>query len=282
MKSGIYTITNIKENKIYVGHTKNLDARKSCHFTKLKKGIHKNCHLQRAYIKYGIENFEFEMLEECEEKYLIALEHYWCNILNTHDRDYGYNMRRTNPTKNCCTHSKETLLKIAEKNKGKPSGRKGKKNSLEQIRKVAEKKRKPVLQYDLEGNFIKEWSSLSDLCEKHKYSLNTISCVCLRKKNYNSAYGFLWKYKEDKHSIRFIKPFVKPVLQKSKEGIVIKKWDSIKEAASFLKLHSTTICICCKNSEKSTGGFKWDYYNENFSDYMEYVKEYEIFPELVK
>ena len=54
--------------------------------------------------------------------------------------------------------------------------------------------RKSVLQYDLQGNFIKEWSSMS---EALKFTNNGkgdgISGCCLGKQK--TAYGFKWKYK---------------------------------------------------------------------------------------
>jgi len=96
-KSGIYTITNLVNGKIYVGYALSLTDRKSNHLTTLFKKTHKNIYLQKAYNKYGRENFVFEILEECSKEFLTALEHYWCTILNTHNDKYGYNIIPTNP-----------------------------------------------------------------------------------------------------------------------------------------------------------------------------------------
>ena len=46
--------------------------------------------------------------------------------------------------------------------------------------------------YDLDGNFIREWSSATDVGEK----VNDGICKCLKGKN-KTAYGFIWKYKDD-------------------------------------------------------------------------------------
>jgi hypothetical protein len=52
---------------------------------------------------------------------------------------------------------------------------------------------KPVLQYDSEGNFIKEWISAFQPQKELKYlSVSIIRC-CNNKQNL--AYGFKWKYK---------------------------------------------------------------------------------------
>ena len=48
----------------------------------------------------------------------------------------------------------------------------------------------PILQYDLDGNFIREWPSATDVGKEVKNGINH----CLRGRA-KSAYGFTWKYK---------------------------------------------------------------------------------------
>ena len=52
---------------------------------------------------------------------------------------------------------------------------------------------KKVLQYDLNGNFIKEWEGVSYLCKNKNYSQGNISACCRNERK--NAYGFIWKYK---------------------------------------------------------------------------------------
>lgn len=59
---GIYKITNVTNNKVYIGSSANLKSRKYTHFHALKNNLHVNKHLQSAVIKYGIENFKFEVM----------------------------------------------------------------------------------------------------------------------------------------------------------------------------------------------------------------------------
>lgn len=54
---------------------------------------------------------------------------------------------------------------------------------------------KPVLQFDKNGNFINEYQSMSDATRKTGIHFSHISKVCKGKVNYNSAGGFIWKYK---------------------------------------------------------------------------------------
>ena len=52
---------------------------------------------------------------------------------------------------------------------------------------------KPILQYDLEGNFIQEWSSITDINKHLKISIGFISGCCSGK--YSKAKGYVWKFK---------------------------------------------------------------------------------------
>ena len=51
---------------------------------------------------------------------------------------------------------------------------------------------KKVLQYDLQGNFIREWKSLSDINSKLNFPIGNISQVCNGKRN--KAHNFIWRY----------------------------------------------------------------------------------------
>ena len=66
MICGIYKIENIVTGDIYIGQSIDLRKRKNGHFCRLKNNNHRNSHLQRAYHKYGAENFEFRIVLYCE------------------------------------------------------------------------------------------------------------------------------------------------------------------------------------------------------------------------
>lgn len=112
-KSGIYTITNLIDNKIYVGYATNFRKRKGDHFANLNSNKHKNIHLQRAYNKYGRDNFICELIEECEVEHLTSQENYWSNLLDTHNPKRGYNIRPTG-VDTLVSHSQETRNKISK------------------------------------------------------------------------------------------------------------------------------------------------------------------------
>ena len=56
--------------------------------------------------------------------------------------------------------------------------------------KVSNKLKKPILQFDLDGNFIREWLSATDVGREVKGRI----CNCL-KGRYKTACGYIWKYK---------------------------------------------------------------------------------------
>jgi len=81
MKSGIYIITNTTNNKRYVGSALNLKKRLCQHRGDLRRGAHKNPHLQSAWNKYGEDTFAFDVIERWETEYLISMEQWWMNML---------------------------------------------------------------------------------------------------------------------------------------------------------------------------------------------------------
>lgn len=111
-KFGIYSITNIINNKKYIGSTaKSFDSRWKKHITNLKNGGHASHHLQSSWNKYGEDNFVFKI-----EEVVGSLE----NLLNL-ERDYiikydsynnGYN---ENPDPNFSPMlNKNTQEKVSE------------------------------------------------------------------------------------------------------------------------------------------------------------------------
>lgn len=86
--------------------------------------------------------------------------------------------------------SEETRKKLRECNLGKHHT----KETKEKLSAIASK---PVLQYDLYNNFIKEWKSASEAARSLNKRPNSIICCCNHRANYNTAYGYKWKWKYD-------------------------------------------------------------------------------------
>lgn len=89
---GIYKITNNINNKSYIGQSVNIQKRFNAHKSaafNLNNRLY-NSPLYRAIRKYGIENFCFEILEECNEEDLNNKEIFYINKYGTYGKN-GYN-----------------------------------------------------------------------------------------------------------------------------------------------------------------------------------------------
>lgn len=90
-KTGIYLIVNLINNKCYIGSASKTHKNKSkcgfywrwyTHIYQLKNNNHHNKILQNSFNKYGIENFEFHILEYCDRDQCILQEQKYLTALN--------------------------------------------------------------------------------------------------------------------------------------------------------------------------------------------------------
>lgn len=88
----IYSILNLVDGKIYVGQSVNPSKRRTDHFRELRKNIHHNIHLQRAWNKYGEDAFVFNILENCADDKLNDNEVWWIEYFDSTNHDKGYNL----------------------------------------------------------------------------------------------------------------------------------------------------------------------------------------------
>lgn len=93
MKTGwVYAIINKVNDKMYIGQSVCVKKRIRIHFYQLNKRNHNNSHLQRAFNKYGRDNFKIKILEgEIIKDNLSNKEKFWIKKYNTY-KGKGYNM----------------------------------------------------------------------------------------------------------------------------------------------------------------------------------------------
>ncbi len=93
MACGIYKIRNITNDKCYTGSSVNIDQRWEGHRRGLKKGKHSSIKLQRAWDKYGSEEFSFEVVEFLDENIsefdLLMYEQFWMDKLDSVENGYN-------------------------------------------------------------------------------------------------------------------------------------------------------------------------------------------------
>ena len=148
MEAGVYLISNNVNGKCYVGSTIHLDRRRLEHFSSLANNKHPNRHLQNAYNKYGVNAFEFEILEtilidDNIKKTLLSREQFWIdnlkpeyNILPVAGSSLGY--RYTEETKKKISQSTTGVKKSEEHAKHIREGQSGRVLTEEHKAKLSE------------------------------------------------------------------------------------------------------------------------------------------------
>lgn len=106
---GIYKIENKVNSKVYVGQSVNVESRLMQHRSQLRSNKHRNDYLQHAWNKYGEDNFDFELLCECEKEELNDKEIYYIAHYNSTNHDLGYNIREGG---DCGAMAEETIEKL--------------------------------------------------------------------------------------------------------------------------------------------------------------------------
>jgi hypothetical protein len=179
---GIYKITS-PTNKIYIGQSTNIENRKY-YYTSIK--CDKQHKLYNSLVKYGWEQHKFEVIEECSLEQLNEREIYWGQYYDVLSEN-GLNLRLGDANGLC---SEETKQKI------------GLTNSRPKPDNFNSNLKKPVLQFDKQGNLIAEYESYHDAKNKTGLSLTEV----LRGKA-KTAGGYIFKYKDDWDGVP---PSIKP------------------------------------------------------------------------
>lgn len=225
MSCGIYKITNLINKKVYIGQSINIEQRWAKHRNSTDDfAIHK------AFRKYGIENFDFEILEKCSQEQLDEKEKYWIEYYDSLNN--GYNMI--------------------------PGGSNG----------AGYAKGKAVEQYSLDGKLIATYPSAHQAGEVTGIPYASICHCC--KGEIKTTGLFLWKYADSDKKITSltVQDVInrgRAVNQYSLDGEFIKQYASLKEASLETGINKSSICRVCKKNGHTAGGFKWAYAGETIS-----------------
>lgn len=114
MSCGIYKITNQLNGHSYIGQSIYIEGRwnqeKRRAFNENSSEYEKT--LSQAFRKYGIENFTFEILEECEPSELDNKEIYYISLYDTYFNGYNETTGGQGGPNSCIKISKEQILEI--------------------------------------------------------------------------------------------------------------------------------------------------------------------------
>lgn len=274
--TGIYCIKNNINQKCYVGKSINIESRWQQHIYNSKNEGQYPIH--RALQKYGVDNFSFTILEECNISELDNKEIEWISKLDAYDNgynctrggegqlkiDYGQILKLWNDGKGAKEISEITNIRSNHLTSILHSFDISKKEIKERSKAYL---RKPVEQYDFSGRLIASYSCVENASEITGINAKNIQCVCQRRPEYKSAGGFLWKYANDNISIDFLierkndleNPQQKTVYQYSSIGKFLGEYRSTGDAAKQTGINQQNISSVCRGKRAKAGGYIWSY-----------------------
>ena len=126
-----------------------------------------------------------------------------------------------------------------------------------------------VYQYDIDGNFIAYYPSLSEAARINKIPVTHISSVCNEGRS-ATAKGYIWSFDNSeeaiKHKVERAKNMPranleKPICRYTMDGEYVDTFASSVEAERVTGISQVTIRACCKHyrHQRSAGGFRWEY-----------------------
>lgn len=266
---GIYKITNKINNKCYIGQSKDIIKR-----WKTEYKWHKlNRHLQSAFNKYGLENFDFEILEECSPNLLNEREQFWITIYNSFDRNFGYNktLGGAGTLGRTFAMTEETKNKIRIAN----TGRKFTSEQLEEFRNIIRDNQ--IVIYCYETN--KYYTSIGNAARELKICKDSIRHVITQQNNQALNYRFckitdninefitncqqIDNYLKE-NSLTLKQYYCKLNKSNKKEvkcietGII---YESIMDASNKTGINDNSISKCCNNKQISANNYHFEFVN---------------------
>lgn len=241
--SYIYLVTNKLNGKQYVGQHRydgdGLDP----------KYMGSGVALWQAYDKYGIENFDMELLEECDDEDLNPLEQLYIEHYNTFSPN-GYNLTTGGDTFQL---SEETKTKLSDALKNNES------------------LSKQIGQYSSDGKFIQSFQSSKEAERQLNITASHINECCNGGRK--MAGGFIWCFYENDNDLTDLSQYKyksqinnksksKQVNQYDDNGYLVKTYPSIAEAARQIGRSSCAILQVIKGHNPKSNGFRFRYADE--------------------
>lgn len=235
MKGIIYKYTNKINGKIYIGQTIDEERRKLEHF-KAKDDFY----FHRALRKYGMDNFQYDVLYSSTEinnkneiiDVLNKLETEYILKYNSYKSEFGYNQTKGG-------------------------------NSTYPIDKF-----KPIQQLDLCGNVLNEFESIQEAFRHLKHRPSGKITLCCQGKR-GSFLGFKWRYFDVTERSKY--PEFKPINNKTAinkidpiTGDILNTYESIAEACRDNNIvtnrgSNSSIIACCRGKYKTVYGYRWEF-----------------------
>lgn len=256
----IYCLIDPRTNQIrYIGKAKNPSDRYRNHINSSRdKNTHKRNWINNMR-KEGVRP-ELLILDSVSSKEWIFWERFYIGLY----RSYGFNLVNHTEGGDGSTYGNITSFKkgnlpwnkgttISEEARGKiSSSLKGKRSTWSW---------KPIIQYDLEYNMIKRYSSIEEAVSNNKSFISSKICSCCRLKRKTHG-GYIWRYESDQDLIKniHVRKKGKGVIKYDLEFNEISRYKSLILAAEDNNIPNTSgIFECCNGRRKKSSGFIWRY-----------------------
>lgn len=241
----VYMHRNKINDKKYIGIT----CRKPEHRWGKDGHSYKGQVFKKAIEKYGWNNFDHVILfNELSAEDAYKKEQELIKLYKSNQKEFGYNLSAGGE------HGSTGYLN----------------NSMSIV----------VYQYDLDGNFIAEYPSLSEAERVTGISNSSISSCCKGKQMYTGE--FQWSYtkvdkmpKIDKHQLISdkVRKKGKPVYCYDMDGNFIEKYNSARIASEETNTNQSQINVCCSGRTRYSNNFQWFY--EYMGNKIEPINKYE-------
>lgn len=287
---GIYCIENKIDGKMYIGQSFNIQRRWQEHIKMLNKGKHHNRFLQRAWDKYGEDNFDFYIVEQLYTSPRVVydvLEIYYISEYCTNNNQYGYNLTMGGEGVVGYKFTKEQREKISKVQLGKSLSeeckkrlslahkekiKNGYKPKTDHLKKFVEEQKIPIDCYDRDGNYLKTYESIQEAGRVLNLEATNI-CKVLKRKHSNIK-GYVFYYcndpKPDKMEI-FLRCSRCPMILYDENYNEIKIFHDCGECGQYIGISNNTVSHDCKDNSKMVnkyyGKYYYDVYPENKPKY---------------
>ena len=224
---GIYKIENKVNGKCYIGQSINIKRRWEIHRSELKNNTHYNQYLQKAWNKYGENNFNFSIIEECDHNKLDEREMFWVKQYNSYANavnSNGYNL---------------TI------------GGDGFRQDTS------------VMQFDLLGNLINTYDSYEEASIATGISVQAITGCCFKHHKYAGRYIWIKKndyINQDSLNWYYDNRKLKSVEQYDLSGKLVKIWESVGDIVKELGVSPYS---CLIHNTYTCGGYIFKYLDDD-------------------
>ncbi|PGT01860.1 NUMOD1 domain-containing DNA-binding protein [Bacillus cereus] len=218
------------------------------------KGYKHNQYLYNAIEKYGWKNIKKEIIaNNIPELSAKELEKFYIKEWDLMNPVKGYN-------KTIGGDGAPGLVRTGAANKNSREGQKGSTT-------------KKVLQFNIDGTFIKEFETMTEAYRETGVHYSKISEVC--NGNRRTSGGFMWRFedieRDNEGNIEPAKPkqklTQKKVFQYEVDGTLIKTYVSTMEAAKVIGIDNSKICAVCNGRRKTVKGYVFRYEGSDFKGY---------------